>query len=404
MKKSLPNEDAEGHIKHVLSLCIRSETPDAQPDEFSPQPWELIAEQLREQPETLVDWGLLTQEEFDECDGEVDEEWIEDIALILYEEHMAHTYFEPEYDEYEGRLDEGDHELDWFKEESLRLRDLIFEAKQALGSGDSEQLLGIIDDIYDEIGWEPESLGDVAHWAQLLVDSRIASGEKSGNNDKLELLVIQAVRSLAARLCEIIALDGSALDYVEWRQLEEVIAVALEGIGFEVTLTPPSRDGGKDVVANCVLHGHNLCFFIEIKHWRSGKRVGSKPVFDFVEINVNSSSDGGLFLSTSGFDQRVFTHLSELERSRVRIGGDQKVIGLCQHYIRRNLGIWSVDSSLPEVLFEDTAGELADGRTPFWVSSRARSRASLNPGTKDTGQPCGRADGHRPIVRRRRSP
>jgi hypothetical protein len=40
-----------------------------------------------------------------------------------------------------------------------------------------------------------------------------------------------------------------ALRELHWRELEEVVAELLHGMGFEITLTPRSSDGGRDVVA-----------------------------------------------------------------------------------------------------------------------------------------------------------
>jgi hypothetical protein len=38
------------------------------------------------------------------------------------------------------------------------------------------------------------------------------------------------------------------LDHLEWRDLERMMARVMEGLGFKVTLTPPSKDGGKDLI------------------------------------------------------------------------------------------------------------------------------------------------------------
>jgi Restriction endonuclease len=355
---ALPDEDAEDHIKDVLNLCSRTEEDDSpQEDEerqlLEPTSWELLTEQLLENPTPLVHMGIITQREIEECGGEIDEELASSVALALLVGDWASQQAPAEYDEYEGQWSDRDDEGYWINESIVNLRYLISAAERALASADAEGLISAMGAIYDEIGWEPESLDYVNNWAQLLINAKESS---TGDAQKAELehQIVNAIKSLAVRLCEIIARDGTALQYLEWRQLEEIVAEALEGIGFDVTLTPSAKDGGKDVVATCILRGKRLRFFVEIKHWRSGKRVGIKPIIDFVEINLDASTDGGLFLSTSGFGGRVFTHLAELECSRIRLGGGKKVAGLCQHFVRRRRGIWTATSSLPEILFEGT--------------------------------------------------
>jgi len=161
---------------------------------------------------------------------------------------------------------------------------------------------------------------------------------------------------MAASLCELIAKQPRVLEEVEWRDLERVIAVALGEIGFTVTLTPPAKDGGKDVVANCVIQSSSKVFYIEIKHWRKGDRPGTKQVSDFVEVNARDRTDGGLFLSSSGFTDSVYRQLGNISRQRIRLGERGKIVSICQYYVKRQQGVWQPLSPLPEVLFENTLG------------------------------------------------
>ncbi len=170
------------------------------------------------------------------------------------------------------------------------------------------------------------------------------------------------VGMMAASLCELIAKQPQALDEVEWRDLERVVAVALEKIGFTVTLTPPAKDGGKDVVANCFVQSSTKVFYIEIKHWRKGDRPGTRQVSDFVEINARDRTDGGLFLSSSGFTDLVYRQLGNITRERIRLGERDKIVSICQYYVKKQQGIWQPLSLLPDVLFENTLGRMAGRR------------------------------------------
>jgi restriction system protein len=65
---------------------------------------------------------------------------------------------------------------------------------------------------------------------------------------------------------------------IEWRDVERVVAEIFSGIGSKVELIPSSKDGGKDVILECKENGTSKTYTIEIKHWRSGQRVGEKKI------------------------------------------------------------------------------------------------------------------------------
>jgi len=258
-----------------------------------------------------------------------------------------------------------DETSDWEHEDSaeidddfLFLEEKVQEARHALAIREIDDLLDAIEAIMDGFRFnvipDLSGLTNLDNWTGVLDRPSLAGDEERRQDDKMSAAVALAVRTLAERLCELIARDPVALRHVEWRHLEYVVATALEAIGFRVQLTPPAKDGGKDVVAVCKLHGHELVFYVEVKHWRSGKRVNSKVVFDFVEVNVLDRTDGGLFISSSGFTESVYSQLAEIGRERIRLGNDLKVVSLCQHFVRKRAGIWQPLGDLPTVLFEES--------------------------------------------------
>lgn len=169
--------------------------------------------------------------------------------------------------------------------------------------------------------------------------------------DPTEVEVI--VRAFAEALCELIAKEPGRLDQVEWRDIERVVSIALRGIGFRVTLTPSAKDGGKDVVAVCTVENAIARFYVEIKHWRHD-RTGMGFISDFVEVNLRDGTTGGLFLSTSGFTHEVHGRLAEISRDRVRLGDREKIVSLCQRFVRHRGGLWNSETPLPEILVEGT--------------------------------------------------
>ncbi len=174
--------------------------------------------------------------------------------------------------------------------------------------------------------------------------------------DANEKAIVDAVRDFAKQLARLIAQNPNYLWNIEWRDMERLLAEIFKNLGFDVELTPSSKDGGKDIVLECVISGSRHRYIIEVKHWISQKKVGSEYIKDFIHVVVRENRSGGLFLSTSGYTDDTFQVLGEIERQRVRLGGKEKVIGLCRTFARAESGLWSPPELLPELLFEDTKG------------------------------------------------
>jgi hypothetical protein len=214
---------------------------------------------------------------------------------------------------------------------------------------------GLLDDLshrYNFKRWFVTSAMDGTGIQELRTGVLEAIGARAAR-DEPEDDVVRIVRTMTDALCELIAAQPDALNRVEWRELERVIARALEKIGFDVELTPSGKDGGKDVVATCIAHNHRMLFYIEVKHWRDD-RPGLRHVADFVQVNAFDRTDGGLFLSSSGFANAVHTRLAEISSQNVRLGQRDKIVHLCRQFVQRAAGPWSPTSPLPVLLFEET--------------------------------------------------
>ena len=148
--------------------------------------------------------------------------------------------------------------------------------------------------------------------------------------DRVRILI----RSISHEFALLVSANPAALDHLEWRDLERMMARVMEGLGFEVTLTPPSKDGGKDLILICNVTSGEESYICELKHWRSGKRVGKQSVSDFMHVIVSEKRAGGLFLSPSGYAADSFEGLIEVNRLRLRFGDRTKITLLAQTYIR----------------------------------------------------------------------
>ncbi len=360
-KWELPDIDAEGYIRDFMHQLVEdSKRDDSRPAIGTEAFDEILAE----------------EEIYDDMEASWEQEVNDEVLPGFAHTHPRQSPFESPvfesalfpasrepttkevnelFDDYEGGSSDK-YEVESDPDESaVEIRELLAAATYALSQGDADDLLESLDSLLDLLKARSVEFDSVEDWSRVLVEASAREREDEPVTEG-ERLVIGAINDLCVRLCQIIARDGNALRQVEWRELERVIATALSGIGFDVTLTPASKDGGKDVVATCLLRGRRLVYYLEIKHWRSAKRVNEDPIFDFVEVNACEGTDGGLFLSTSGFTTGVFSQLSELCQQRVRLGGKEKIVSLCQHFVRRSRGIWTTGQILPRVLFERTIG------------------------------------------------
>lgn len=152
---------------------------------------------------------------------------------------------------------------------------------------------------------------------------------------------------------EKIAEDSNFLLKVEWRELEKMIAEIFEGLAFDVKLTPPSKDGGKDLILEINKKGMGKKYLVEIKHWKSQK-LGQKYVKEFLKVICNETHESGLLLSTFGFNSNAFEGLTEFDRKKIKFGNKEKIVSLCKSYLKVKSGIWTPLDDLEHTLFEKT--------------------------------------------------
>ncbi|MES2654259.1 MAG: restriction endonuclease [Bacteroidota bacterium] len=187
-------------------------------------------------------------------------------------------------------------------------------------------------------------LDDIKNWV-----SKIETESDLKNLDYEDIIKV-----VSNAFIEKIAADSDFLLKIEWRELEQTLAEIFEGLAFKVKLTPPSKDGGKDLILEMMKEGTAITYIVEIKHWRSMQKVGQNSVKDFIKVICNEKREKGVILSTYGFTENAFEGLTELERTKIRYGDEEKIVSLCKTYLRVKSGIWTPLQDLQELLFEQT--------------------------------------------------
>ncbi|MEI7178143.1 restriction endonuclease [Pectobacterium carotovorum] len=161
------------------------------------------------------------------------------------------------------------------------------------------------------------------------------------------------IKSMSKKFIEAVANNPRALDNLEWRDLERLLAEAFEGIGFTVTLTPPSKDGGKDIILKYEVSGEKKSYIVEVKHWRAGGKVGANDVVSFLNVIVNEKHNAGVFISTYGFTKNAFESLTRIERDTIKFGSEPTVVSICKTYVRINNGLWSPELNSENILLNN---------------------------------------------------
>lgn len=166
--------------------------------------------------------------------------------------------------------------------------------------------------------------------------------------------VKQAVVEFNRRVAEAVAENPAELDDVEWRDLERMMADVFTAFGFAVELTPSTKDGGRDILLRGHEEGRPFSYAVEIKHWRSSKRVGPGYVRSFMEVVVREGHDRGLYLSTSGYSRPAVEALMTMDRHRIALQGSEQIVGYCDLFVRHLSGLWSAPTRLSDILFGAT--------------------------------------------------
>ena len=115
---------------------------------------------------------------------------------------------------------------------------------------------------------------------------------------------LKIVRFVPVTTLDQIAHDPEIMRALSSRQFESFVAGLIEKLGFEdVVLTPPSRDGGRDILATQTVHGIPIMFAFECKKYAPDRPIG--PAIARALLGVISHGETratkGVLVTTSYF-------------------------------------------------------------------------------------------------------
>jgi HJR/Mrr/RecB family endonuclease len=114
---------------------------------------------------------------------------------------------------------------------------------------------------------------------------------------KLILVSDTSFRELLQQLSQ----NPSEMLKIHPRQFEELVAGLLDKQGFDVQLTPQTRDGGRDVLAFQSTPAGKLLFLVECKQFRPDRPVGVSIVRALYGVVELERANAGMIVTTSTF-------------------------------------------------------------------------------------------------------
>lgn len=113
--------------------------------------------------------------------------------------------------------------------------------------------------------------------------------------------LIKSTSHVWAEIAKTLGADWSQANQLSWLQWEEMIAGAYHRAGYEVVLTPPSGDGGRDVIATNKGIG---CIKVlgSMKAYAPGHLVDAEACRSLLGVlSSDRQASKGIITTTSGF-------------------------------------------------------------------------------------------------------
>jgi hypothetical protein len=113
-------------------------------------------------------------------------------------------------------------------------------------------------------------------------------------------IVLATTRDLT-HVIEAVAREPKERFKINPRVFEELVAELFDKLGYAVTLTPPTRDGGRDVIAEREDFEGRRILQIECKRYAPDNKVGIDVAQRLVGVVVGYASTSGVIVTTSDY-------------------------------------------------------------------------------------------------------
>ena len=125
--------------------------------------------------------------------------------------------------------------------------------------------------------------------------------------------LIHTVATVNDELIGYLAKHPNLLYEIDPRRFEELVAELLRAQGFQPTLTPKTRDGGRDILAARSDALGDLLYLVECKRYAPGNKVGVEVVRSIHGVTQAKRATKGVIVTTSWFTKDAIAFASPLK-------------------------------------------------------------------------------------------
>lgn len=139
------------------------------------------------------------------------------------------------------------------------------------------------------------------------------------------------IKEINSELISYLTKHPEFLRELDPRKFEELIAHIFANKGYEITLTPKTRDGGKDIIALYKSpFGHQL-FIIECKKYNENKKVGVELVRSLYGVKTAEHFNQAILITTSSFSKPAMDFARPL-KFEMELNDFNDIIHWCKDY------------------------------------------------------------------------
>jgi hypothetical protein len=129
-----------------------------------------------------------------------------------------------------------------------------------------------------------------------------------GHTEEIRLTLEEVNDLLIAALAQ----NPTIMHEIHPRRFEELVAELFKRMGYDVTLTPPSHDGGRDVLAIRRDDVGTVLTLVECKRFRPDRKVGVALVRSLYGVVTSERASHGVIATTSSFTRNAKTFQQNL--------------------------------------------------------------------------------------------
>ena len=135
----------------------------------------------------------------------------------------------------------------------------------------------------------------------------------AATGQRLPSKIIATYQTVNDELIQHLARHPEMLRSLDPRRFEELIAELFARQGFDITLTPRTRDGGKDIYAIKNDEVGKSLYLIECKRYAATNKVGVETVRALYGVASAESATKGIIATTSSFTKGAIDFATPLE-------------------------------------------------------------------------------------------